>query len=288
MMLWLPRLSFWVNSLIEELANNVYRLELTSHTLPPYKTTNSYLLASDKKAIIIDPGFYQEESLEKINELLNKNKLKLKAILLTHTHRDHIEGMDLLVKTYPEINIYLHYKEKHKLPKELNIGTLKHNEYFQLGKLKLKAIFTPGHSRGHLSFYLQNEKIAFVGDLLAKNSSTWVGTPEGSVQDYLNSLDKLARLELKLLAAGHGKTINTPYIKIEHAKNHRLERLEQIINALKNNSKGINELRDSIYPNLSARLEPFATRSLKALLVKLIDDGIVAEKKESYSLLTKN
>jgi len=270
--------------LISQLANNVYRLELNSHTLPPYKTTNSYLIASDKKAIIIDPGFFEQESLELIIEHLNNNNLKPAAILLTHTHRDHMEGIELLVNKYPHLPVYLHYKEKHRLPKSLNIGTLKHRQVFKIANARLTAIFTPGHSRGHLSFYLEEERIAFVGDLLAKNSSTWVGTPEGNVQDYLNSLDKLARLELKLLAPGHGKIISKPYEKIEHAKNHRLERLQQVISALKDKPMAVNELLESIYPNLSDRLEPFAIRSLQALLRKLINDNLVQKNNNSYYL----
>ncbi len=271
--------------MIEQISNTVYKLELSSHTLPPYKTTNSYLIQSDKKALIIDPGFYEQKSLDLIIELLNKNNLVLTSILLTHTHRDHIEGIALLLKEFPELPIYLHYKEKHKLDKSLKIKNLKHNQVFSLDNLELKAIFTPGHSRGHLSYYLAKEKIAFVGDMLAKNSSTWVGLPEGNVQDYLNSLDKLARLELNLLAAGHGKIISQAQQKIENAKNHRLERLEQIKNTLKNKPASLESLLNTVYPNLSPRLEPFALRSLKALLLKLIADGVVKTEKNHYSLI---
>lgn len=270
--------------MIEKITDNVYWLELISHTLPPYKTTNSYLIQSEKQALIIDPGFYEKESLDLIIEVLDKNDLELTAILLTHTHRDHIEGIELLLSKFPKLEIYLHHKEKHKLAKNLNIKTLRHKEIFRFGKLSLKAIFSPGHSRGHLSYYHKEEKIAFVGDMLAKNSSTWVGLPEGNVQDYLNSLDKLAKLELNLLAAGHGKIIRKPYKKIEHAKNHRLERVQQIVNALKDKSMGLEELRTIIYPNLSARLEPFASRSLEALLVKLLNDKIITKNEDLYSL----
>ena len=272
--------------MIEQVTKEVYRLNFTSHTLPPYKSTNSYLLISNRKALIIDPGFYETKSLDIVNNILKEHKAKLESVLLTHTHRDHVEGIGLLLEPNPKLPIYLHYREAHRLDKQLNLVKTKNKQDIIVGSILLKAIFTAGHSRGHLSYYFKNERIAFVGDLLAKNSSTWVGTPEGNVNDYLNSLKKLKVLELTKLAPGHGKIITKPYDKIESAKQHRLDRLEQILASLKTGDKSFSTLRDVVYPNLSERLIPFAERSLQALIIKLKNDSKIESKNQKYHLVS--
>jgi glyoxylase-like metal-dependent hydrolase (beta-lactamase superfamily II) len=111
-----------------------------------------------------------------------------------------------------------------------------------------------------------------VGDLVAGHGSTWIGVPEGDIADYLQSIDTLRALKLKQLGPGHGALIHEPYNKLNEARQHRLERLEQVVAALSSGNLNLSELRKAIYPEVPAELERFSEYSLLALLKKLMHD----------------
>jgi endoribonuclease LACTB2 len=265
------------------ITTGVTRLELPAHTLPPFTHTNSYIIASEGEAVLIDPGFYEETSLEVIIKALQGNVLK--AILLTHTHPDHIEGLSLVRERYPDVPVYVHAVELRKLQElgklqelsnlqHVNVKTLNAETSFYVGSLELCPIFTPGHSPGHLSFYLPSTKLALVGDVVAGFGSIWIGTPDGNINHYFRSLETLSRLELAALAPGHGEVITEPYTKLAEVKEHRLQRLVQVKDAL-HQPLSLADLREIVYPDPDPRLGTLAQQSLLALLEKLESDEAV-------------
>jgi endoribonuclease LACTB2 len=268
----------------QRIANGVARLELPAHTLPPFTHTNSYIIADQNEAILVDPGFNEESSLTTIKQAIQEVSVNhFKAIVLTHTHPDHIEGISLIRQLYPELPIYVHELELAKVSHYQNVKPLDMGNPFDVGTLELLPIFTPGHSPGHLSFYLPHAKIALVGDMVAGFGSIWIGTPEGNINDYLQSLETLAALDLVALAPGHGNVINDPYQKLNEVKEHRLQRLEQVRSALQINPLTLAALRQQIYPDLDARMEPLAERSLLSLLEKLEQDEEVYQESSKMS-----
>jgi endoribonuclease LACTB2 len=156
------------------ITNSVARLELPAHTLPPFTHINSYIVADTKKAILIDPGFYEESSLAIVRQTLQDATLE--SIILTHTHPDHIEGIPLVRKVYPDIPIYVHKLEFANVAHFQNVYALELNKSLKVGRLELQPIFTPGHSLGHVSFYEPHSSIAIVGDMVAGFGSIWIGT----------------------------------------------------------------------------------------------------------------
>ncbi len=265
---------------IQRIATDLTRLELPARTLPPFTHTNTYLVASEGIAVLIDPGFYEETSLETVTETLAKNTLS--AIVLTHTHPDHIEGIALVRGRYPDVPIYVHELELNNVLQHGNVKALDAEKSFYVAGLELHPIFTSGHSPGHLSFYLPKEKLALVGDMVAGFGSIWIGTPDGNLDDYFKSLETLKTLDLVALAPGHGEVITEPYKKLAEVREHRLQRLEQIRVALKIKALTLSELREVVYPDLDPRLEGLAERSLLALLEKLeLDETIVKHAAEN-------
>ena len=253
--------------MLEALSPHVIRLGLPSHTLPPASYTNSFLIHDASVGVLVDPGFYEAESLSAVQDALQTTKTNLlKAVLLTHTHQDHVEGLSLLRTAYPEVPVYVHPNELARLEPAANLTALKGERKLTVGNVLIETHFTPGHSPGHLSFYLPEEALVLAGDLVAGQGSTWVGLPEGDVGEYLTSLDKLRALKLKLLAPAHGEPTAEPYNKLNQARGHRLERLEQVLDALGNDTLSTDDLLKRIYPDIPAELTALAKGSLLALL----------------------
>ncbi len=99
--------------------------------------------------------------------------------------------------------------------------------------LSLKVIRTPGHSDGHISIILPETHILFSGDHLLPEITTNVGlrTEASSVDplgDYLQSLDKIATLEIKTVYPGHGPSFNQPQKRIDQLREHHRQRLLEI------------------------------------------------------------
>ncbi|MEW6062773.1 MAG: MBL fold metallo-hydrolase [Nanoarchaeota archaeon] len=160
--------------------------------------TNLYLITKNKEAILIDC-----EEPEIILNYLTKNKLKLKAILLTHGHFDHIEGLSTL-KQKANALLYINKKDLHYLSIKPD-RFLKNNQTLNFNSIKIKAIFTPGHTKGSTSFYLEKENTVFTGDTLFKEGVGRADLPDSNLNDLKNSLKKLFKLPLKTRALpGHG------------------------------------------------------------------------------------
>jgi endoribonuclease LACTB2 len=259
----------------ERITAGVWRLELPAHTLPPFTHTNSYLVDNDKKAILIDPGFYEENSLESVKQALQDTRLE--SIVLTHTHPDHIEGIPLVRNIYPNVPILVHSLEIAKVSHFQNVHALEMNQSLKVGRLEFQPIFTPGHSPGHVSFYEPQSNLAIVGDMVAGFGSIWIGTPDGNMNDYFESLKKLRALNATALAPGHGDVIYNVNQKLDEVKLHRLQRLGQVMGALTPQPLTLSELRVQIYPEIDERMATLAERSLLALLEKLEQEGKVSK-----------
>lgn len=272
---------------IAQLAPQVTHLTLPARTLPPFNHVNSYLVHDGGVGVLIDPGFSDEVSFKLLQQALAP--LELAAIVLTHSHNDHSDGVELLQRHNPELPVYLHPLELPRLA-HANLLPLEDGQTLTVGGLTLQAIFTPGHSPGHLSYYLPELKLAFAGDLIAGQGSTWVGHPEGDIGNYLASVERLAALPLRMLAPGHGPPVTAPQARLNEARQHRLERLAQVVAQL-SEPRTLSELRARVYPELPEQMAWFAERSLLALLIKLMADGQVARLGEDeagpYALMAR-
>jgi endoribonuclease LACTB2 len=267
----------------QSIAPGLVRLESPARTLPPFTHINSYIVTHNKKASLIDPGFYEERVLAIVEQTLRDARLE--SIVLTHTHPDHVEGIPLVRTIYPDVPIYVHELELTKVSHFQNVHPLELTKPFAVGSLELQPLFTPGHSPGHVSFYEANKSIAFVGDMLAGFGSIWIGTPDGKLNDYFESLEKLRALNAVALAPGHGDVIYKVTEKLDEVKQHRLQRLEQVTTALKVKPLTLNELREQIYPEIDEQMTALAERSLMALLEKLEQDNKVSKTKNHWEIV---
>ena len=182
--------------------------------------TNCYIICDDKtkETMVIDPGGEPERIIEML-DILGSN---LKYIFLTHCHADHTGGIEKLKEAkggkilisradsagLDDESISLSYiidapNIELEADSRLDDGDLIH-----IGDLEFKVIETPGHTKGCLCLYCENERLVFTGDTLF--SGTWGRTdlPTGSFEEIINSITfKLMELpDETIVYPGHGRT----------------------------------------------------------------------------------
>ncbi len=245
----------------------MWRVPLPSRTPPPFTHTNSYLLADGGVGVWVDVGAAQ---IALVKSALEQAQVTfLKAILLTHTHGDHTCGVSTLQNALDQPTVYVHPLEQPRLKLKGPVQALQDGRTLTVGDKTLRALHTPGHSPGHLGFYLPETRMLLAGDVLVGFGSSWVGLPGGNVADYLKTLERLEQLDLALIGPGHGPVIEEPYAKLREARAHRLEREQQVVKALRR-PKTLLELRQTVYPGAPEALIPMAEGSLLAHLQKLM------------------
>ena len=169
-------------------------------------STYTYLIASKKgrEALIIDPVL---ENIETYIKLLKELDLKLVKVIDTHIHADHITGASELNK---ETNCSTIMGEH--TPAESVQIKVKEGEIIKIDGLKIKAIYTPGHTSDSYSFLMNN--LLFSGDTLLINGTGRTDFQNGNSKDAYDSIfNKLLTLpEETLLYPGHdynGKKMST-------------------------------------------------------------------------------
>jgi hydroxyacylglutathione hydrolase len=174
-------------------------------------STNCYLVSSQetKEAIIIDPGLDFSSEVKPIFDYITAGKLKVKFIVNTHGHDDHIKG-DTLFQQKFNVPICIHLLDAPfienvvKAKFSANV-LLEEGSLIVFGNEILKVIHTPGHTSG--SICLIGEKLVFTGDTLFAGGIGRTDFPGGSMRDMRDSLKKLMSLPDNLLVyPGHGET----------------------------------------------------------------------------------
>lgn len=255
----------------QQLAPGLWRVPLETRTMPPYSHTNSYLVASRGVAAIVDPAG-SDNAVTILERLARQAGVTLvKAVLLTHTHADHVSGLTAVLEKFERPELYGHPLELNRLD-GVRATALTHRRNLTVGDHLVTALHTPGHSPGSLSFHLPAARAVLVGDLIAGDSSSWVGWPDGDVADYLASLQLIAGLAVELIGPGHGAPVEQPQAKLAEARAHRLAREGQVIAELKRNQHTLSDLRKAIYSDVGEEVRDLAERSLLAHLKKLMNE----------------
>lgn len=271
----------------QALTPSLWCLPLPVITLPPYDHTNSYvLLDANNRALVVDVG-----SMEAANMLtvwLEEHQYTLTGVLLTHTHSDHVAGLARLLEHHPiSVPVYMHALEHHRLrqylPNYPNVQHLADGDTLQHGALQLTCLHSPGHSPGHLSVVVRqpNQPIVIVaGDMVTGDGAIWVGTPEGDVSAYVQSVRRLQEIGADCLAASHGAVSWQPEMLLDKARMHKEAREQQLLAALES-PLSLAELTAQLYANIPDTMRDFAERSLAAHLAKLLHEDRIYEQHDT-------
>jgi len=135
---------------------------------------------------------------------------------------------------------------------------------------------TPGHTRGHLSFYDGRAGALLTGDNVVGVGSVLIDPEEGSVRDYLASLERYRQLpRLVALFGGHGPAVGSPRAKVEEYVAHRHKRERDILAAVRSGARTPAEVVARAYTDVPTKMHALAERAVSAHLLKLEEDGLV-------------
>jgi glyoxylase-like metal-dependent hydrolase (beta-lactamase superfamily II) len=140
----------------------------------------------------------------------------------------------------------------------------------------LQAVPTPGHTANHLAFAWPERKISFVGDHVMGWSTSIVAPPDGSMIDYMASLERLAQRQEDLYFPGHGPEILQGPRYARFLIRHRQAREASILHRLGKGDADIPTLVRAIYIGIDPRLTGAAGYSVLAHLEDLVSRGVVA------------
>ena len=198
-------------------------------TVNPVAYENTYYLEGDQHLIVVDPGS-NWEAIRKTIETINK---PVSAILLTHTHYDHIMSLDLVRDTFGTPPVYVAESEASWLytPIDNLSGLPQHDdmadvvckpaehtfvfhEEYQIEEFRFTVLPTPGHSIGGVSFVFPDGHLVLTGDALFRETIGRTDLPTGSMEQLLHSIQtQLFTLPNYDVYPGHG-----PATTIAHEK----------------------------------------------------------------------
>jgi ribonuclease/clavin/mitogillin len=257
---------------------------LRTPTKPPATHTNAYLVGHNE-LVIIDPGSpYEEEQAALaayVDELLAEGRT-VRAILLTHHHPDHVAGANALrAHLGGGVPVAAHPLTIEMLGNTVQVDRpIVGGMAIQLAgppRLILRSMHTPGHTRGHLSFYEMRTEALICGDNILGLGSVLIDPPEGNMRDYLRTLEgyKAQLPNIKVLFGGHGPPVGNAAAKIDEYIAHRLEREANILRAVQAGATTTAEIVAQVYTDVAPKLHDWAARAVTAHLQKLAEDGLI-------------
>lgn len=198
---------------------------------------NTFIISdSTNECIIIDPGCYDKNEKQILQDYILSNNLVPTRLINTHCHIDHILGNNFVSKTW-DLELEIHHKDIDLLKNSKNIADLYgfvnyenspitnkflvEGDIIEFGKSKLEVLFTPGHAPGHISLYSKNENFIISGDVLFNNSIGRTDLPGGNYNTLIDTIkSKFLRLDdSTVVYCGHGPSttvgkerINNPFL----------------------------------------------------------------------------
>lgn len=270
-----------------ELFPGVTRLVANNPGPFTFKGTNTYLLGRGRDVALIDPGPEDEAHFKAI--LAATSGKRITSIIVTHTHRDHIDGLPRLQQATGAKVYGFGRKARHpgKLTKSAAGGESYDEDFapdvvlgdggrFEGDGFALSALHTPGHAPDHLCFAIDGTGILLSGDHVMGWNTSVVAPPDGNMAAYMRSLDKLLVRDDTVFLPGHGGRIEQPQRVVKAFIVHRRMREQAILDCIKGGSSTIAAIVDVVYRGLDPRLVRAASMSVAAHVESLVERGLVA------------
>lgn len=258
-----------------ELRRGIHLIPVRSPTLPPATHTNCVVIG-ESQLYVVDPGatdeVEQQHLLDHLEHLAALGEC-IAAVLLTHSHVDHVGTVQRIRDTF-HAPVFAH----EFTAKEVGFPV---DRLLEDGEVlvvpgdppwKIKCLHTPGHDPGHLCFYESSTRTMLMGDMVA-NPGTIIVSPDfnGNMNDYLQSLERLLEEEYSFAVPAHGIPFwgNAGKEKVLELIAHRHAREDKIRMALARGAKTLDELLEQVYDDTPREAWPLAEHQLRAHLERM-------------------
>jgi glyoxylase-like metal-dependent hydrolase (beta-lactamase superfamily II) len=190
--------------------------------------TNTWVLREPGSdvTVVIDPGPLHEPHLGAVLDRATGDGCRVGMALLTHDHADHAEAAGRFgeLSGAPVRRLGHHHDD------------LADGDRIEVGGLELLVVATPGHTGDSLSFLLPAENALLTGDTVLGRGTSVVAWPDGTLAEYLASLERIERLTrsgaVTRILPGHGPDLPDAAGVIRYYIAHRAERLDQVRSAM--------------------------------------------------------
>lgn len=248
-----------------------------------YTGTGVYIVGRGQIAVI-DPGPDQPGQFDMLKAAIAGETVT--HIFVTHRHLDHapmarpladLTGAKIYASAIPARSGAIAgpaMEEGDDLSFRPDIA-ISDGERFEGDGWTIEAIATPGHTSDHTCFALREENALFSGDHIMGWSTTVVPPPDGDMDDYIASLEKIRDRAFAVIWPTHGPPITAPHAFIEELIAHRLDREAQIIAQLKAGQTRIPDMVRIMYAEVNPALYPAAAQSVLSQMIRLIRRGQV-------------
>lgn len=265
--------------------------------------TNTYLIGKGPKRVLIDSGEGKHEYTTMLAEYAQLLGIEISAILLTHRHGDHVNGVEPLLKhpqLGPRINSQAIYKYKLAGDDELYPWKVQHfsdTQVFVGDGFTLTGYHTPGHAQDHLVFWLEEEQVLFSGDNVLGHGTTVFE----NLKDYVDSLRRmLGIIESKVEGSppvartypAHSHYVSDSHKLITQYIQHRTDRENEIVKVLSSHHHengldqplSVHSIVKVIYKDYPESIWPAAERGVRLHLQKLKIEKRVENPFEDWKL----
>jgi glyoxylase-like metal-dependent hydrolase (beta-lactamase superfamily II) len=269
-----------------ELAPGVVRIVANNPGPFTFKGTNTYLVGTGQELALIDPGPEDAAHRQAILDAIGSRALT--HILITHTHRDHTDGLPALlaatraktvgfgrrarvrgsVRTSPSGSEFV---DQDFVPDV----SLAHGGRLAGDGWGFTALHTPGHAPDHLCFALEGTRILFSGDHVMGWNTSVIAPPEGNMGDYMRALELLTERDDQAYFPGHGGQVGEPQRMVKAFLLHRRMRENAILDCIREGTNTIDAIVPVIYRGLNPKLLNAAALSVRAHVEHLMDRGLV-------------
>ncbi|KAH6637665.1 beta-lactamase-like protein [Boeremia exigua] len=267
---------------VEQLSDRVIRVLGGNPSKFTLQGTNTYIVGTGAKRLLIDTGEGKEAWIESLKKALSEHNITIDTVLISHWHHDHTQGVpDLLVHS-PDTKVHKNNSDGNSDWLSISDGQI-----FSIEGATLRAFHCPGHTVDHMAFILEEEDAMFTADnVLGQGTAVFE-----DLATYMTSLETMEKQFKGCAYPGHGPVIKDGPGKINEYIKHRRQREQQVLAVLATEREGgwtSMEIVKVIYKDYPENLWEPAERGVIQILEKLKGEGkVVKESKGTWSLSGK-
>ncbi|KAF3004869.1 hypothetical protein E8E13_005747 [Curvularia kusanoi] len=267
---------------VEQLSERVIRVLAGNPGKFTLQGTNTYIVGTGTKRLLIDTGEGKDAWLQSLKTTLTKHDITIDKALLTHWHPDHVQGVPGLLKHSPSTKVHKNDTDGNDEWLQISDG-----QTFTTDGATLRAFHCPGHTTDHMAFVLEEEDAMFTADnVLGQGTAVFE-----DLATYMKSLEDMGKQFTGRAYPGHGPVIEDGRAKISDYIKHRRQREQQVLDVLaKEKEAGWTsmEIVKVIYKDYPENLWEPAERGVIQILNKLNGEGkVVKNDKGGWSLSGK-